>query len=42
MWTTGAPRVNGVKCRCTLISIDALYGPGGLMDDEDGSQPMLS
>jgi hypothetical protein len=42
MWTTGAPRVNGVKCRCTLISIDALYGPGGLMDDEDGGQPLLS
>lgn len=31
LWTIGQPRVNGVKCKCTLIALDALYGDGGLM-----------
>jgi hypothetical protein len=31
VWTLGQPRVNGVKCKCTLVSLQALYGAGGLM-----------
>lgn len=27
-------RINGRKCKCTLIKLDALYGPGGLMADD--------
>lgn len=27
----GGVRINGVKSRCTLIRLDALYGPGGIM-----------
>lgn len=28
-------RINGRKCKVTLIKLDALYGPGGIMTDDD-------
>ncbi|MGL4396627.1 MAG: hypothetical protein ACRCS9_08825 [Hyphomicrobium sp.] len=31
VWTIGQARVNGVKCKCTLIALNALYGDGGMM-----------
>lgn len=37
IWELGNVRVNGVKDRATLIALDGLYGPGGIMaEDEDG------
>jgi hypothetical protein len=38
LWQPRQERVNGVQSRATLISLDALYGPGGVMADtsEDG------
>lgn len=31
LWSLGQPRVNGVKSKCTMVSLKALYGDGGLM-----------
>jgi hypothetical protein len=31
VWKIGQPRVNGVKCKCTLVSLKALYAAGGIM-----------
>lgn len=31
-------RVNGVICRCTLLSLEALYGEGGLMAENSGQE----
>lgn len=38
LWMPRQERVNGVQNRATLISLEALYGPGGIMADspEDG------
>lgn len=38
LWETKQARVSGDKGRCTCISLDALYGPGGLMVDEKTKQ----
>lgn len=35
LWMPGQHRVAGVKSRCTLISLDALYGAGGIMCTDD-------
>lgn len=32
-------RINGRKTKCTLIRLDALYGPGGLMADDPPPDP---
>lgn len=37
VWTLGQPRVNGVKCKCTLISLNALYSAGGLMSSGENA-----
>ena len=37
LWEVGQPRVNGVKSKCTLISLDALYGDGGIMTADGAS-----
>ena len=37
LWTLGQPRVNGVKCKCTLISLKALYGDNGIMTPDGKS-----
>ncbi len=34
LWDIGQARVNGDKAKCTLISIKALYGSGGLMAED--------
>lgn len=34
LWDAGQARVNGDKAKCTLISLEALYGKGGLMCDQ--------
>jgi hypothetical protein len=34
LWEYGNERVNGAKGRCTLISLDGLYGPGGVMAED--------
>ena len=39
LWDTGQARVNGDKCKCTLISLSALYGDNGLMAED---KPKLS
>lgn len=33
VYGVGQARVNGVKTKCTLISLEALYGPKGIMAD---------
>lgn len=33
LWDTGSARINGDLKRCTLISLDALYGQDGMMVD---------
>lgn len=33
LWTDAQCKVNGVKSRATTIRLDALYGPGGMMDE---------
>ncbi len=33
VYEVGQGRVNGVKSKCTLISLEALYGPKGIMAD---------
>jgi hypothetical protein len=38
VWTLGQPRVNGVKCKCTLVSLKALYAAGGLMCAGENAQ----
>jgi hypothetical protein len=32
-------RINGRKCKVTLIKLAALYGPGGIMTDDDPPDP---
>ena len=39
VWSIGQPRVNGVKCKCTRISVNALYGAGGIMGDPSNREP---
>jgi hypothetical protein len=34
VWILGQPRIGGVKAKCTMISLKALYGDGGLMTDD--------
>jgi hypothetical protein len=34
VWEYGNERVNGAKGRATLISLDGLYGPGGVMAED--------
>lgn len=34
LWILGQPRINGDKAKCTLISLKALYGAGGIMTDD--------
>lgn len=34
LWTARQARVSGDKGRCVCISLDALYGPGGIMADD--------
>jgi hypothetical protein len=41
VWETGHCRINGVNCRCTMISLRALYGANGLMSDTAATEPML-
>jgi hypothetical protein len=41
VWERGHCRINGVNCRCTMISLRSLYGPSGLMRDEDQPEAML-
>lgn len=38
-WEVGNERVNGVKDRCTLIALDGLYGPDGIMREEHEPEP---
>ena len=38
LFKTSAQRVNGVLFKCTLISLEALYGKGGLFAAERGEQ----
>ena len=38
IWTLGKVRVNGVQDRATLLSLDGLYGPGGIMAEEEQEQ----
>lgn len=40
IWRAVQSRVNGVVTRCTMLSIDALYGPDGIMRDDDNPQLM--
>lgn len=37
LWRLGQPRVNGEKAKCTLISLEALYGDGGIMTTDGKS-----
>jgi hypothetical protein len=37
LWTIGQPRIGGTKCKCTMISLNELYGDGGLMTDDGKS-----
>lgn len=34
LWDTGSARINGDKAKCTLLSLKALYGRGGLMQED--------
>lgn len=34
LWQPRQERINGVQSRSTLVSLEALYGPGGLMAEE--------
>lgn len=38
LWTARQARVSGDKGRCVCISLEALYGPGGLMTDDSSSK----
>lgn len=38
LWTARQARVSGDKGRCVCISLDALYGPGGIMADDSSSK----
>lgn len=38
IWTLGRARVNGVQQKATLISLDGLYGAGGVMAEFDGGE----
>lgn len=31
LWGLGQPRINGVKSKCTMVSLKALYGDNGIM-----------
>lgn len=33
LWETGQVRINGVQLKATLLSLDGLYGPGGIMTE---------
>lgn len=35
LWDVRSLRINGDKAKCTVISLKALYGPGGLMATDD-------
>ncbi len=39
LWQMGQCRINGVKAKCTLISLSHLYGPGGIMTDDPPAAP---
>lgn len=41
VWEKGQCRINGVNCRCTMISLRALYGANGLMCDTSADKPMF-
>ncbi len=38
LWELGQVRVNGVQDRATLIRLEGLYGPGGIMAEADGAE----
>lgn len=38
LWEARQARVSGNKCRCICLSLDALYGPGGIMTDDSSSK----
>jgi hypothetical protein len=38
LWIPRQERVNGVQMRSTLLSLDGLYGPGGVMADVAGEE----
>ena len=41
LWRAGPARVNGVVCKCTLISLEGLYGPAGLFaEGRSGEAPV--
>lgn len=40
LWEAGQCTVAGVKSRCTLISLRALYGPGGIMRPDPPPAPL--
>jgi hypothetical protein len=34
LWDKKSARISGDKCKCTVISLNALYGEGGIMTIE--------